>query len=148
RSFAAGSEYVSVPAAGFGASATASSAAGNATGDAIQENPVVNVSTSTRSSPPLILPGLLTAAQAEVALPMNRIYFSYGYFDGFRVGPTTTTTTTTVNPSTILLANNDVRALAVQGVTPGTTTRITPGGDGFNLNTYTVGLEKTLFDGR
>src|SRR5262249_12299648 len=54
----------------------------------------------------------------------------------------------TVTPSTILLNDGLTHPLTVQGVTPGTVTRITPGGDGFNLNTYTVGLEKTLFDGR
>lgn len=34
---------------------------------------------------PLILPGLFTAINPQSPLPMNRIFFSYGYYDGFRV---------------------------------------------------------------
>src|SRR5262249_10975611 len=41
-------------------------------------------STTTFAASPLILPGLLTAAQAESARPMDRVFFDYGFFDSMR----------------------------------------------------------------
>jgi hypothetical protein len=56
--------------------------------------------TVTHSATPLILPGLFTAAESEVARPVDRVYFTFGFFDHFRVGPTGGATTITgVNPS-------------------------------------------------
>jgi hypothetical protein len=41
-------------------------------------------STTTTQSP-LILPGLFTSATVESALPLNRVFFNYGYYDGFQI---------------------------------------------------------------
>ena len=70
---------------------------------------------------PLLLPGLLTAASAQSARPMDVVSFSYAYLDGFQVFQSQLNT----------------------GLPLGTSNRVR----GFNLNTYTVGIEKTLFDG-
>lgn len=69
----------------------------------------------------LILPGLLTSANAESALPVNRVFFNYALYDDFQVVSTTAIATTDGSP---------------------VTTR-----QGFNLNRFDVGFEKTLFDG-
>jgi hypothetical protein len=75
---------------------------------------------------PVILPGLFTALQAENALPLDRVFVDYGYFDSFRVA------TQTVNPQAIF-----------GGSTVATTTQGTA-----NLNRFNIGAEKTFLDGR
>ena len=63
----------------------------------------------------LILPGLFSAASAENVIPVDRVFFDYGYFNAFRVPNSAGTT---------------------------------PAIGGFNLNSFYIGVEKTLLDGR
>jgi len=74
----------------------------------------------------LISPGLLTAANAQSPLPVNRIFFNYAFYDAFQV-VTTTNIVTTVPPNSTLTNPNTSR------------------GPGFNLNRFDVGFEKTIF---
>lgn len=97
--------------AGTGIASATATAGGTTTGFAL-----VGASQS-----PLILPGLFTAAQAENAIPVDRAYVSYGYFNRFRSVQTTPLTTTPFF-------------------------RTTP--SNFDLNTVIFGLEKTFFNGR
>lgn len=71
---------------------------------------------------PLVLPGLLTAANAEPARPLDRVFLSYTYYDHFKV------VQTFFDPAT---------------GNPTGSARVT----GFNLNRFDVGAEKTFFDG-
>jgi hypothetical protein len=70
-----------VAAAGTGlASATAV-----ATQTASNGTTTINNVTTTSSQTPLVLPGLFTAINPESALPVDRVFLGYGYFDSFRV---------------------------------------------------------------
>jgi len=40
---------------------------------------------TTTTTSPLILPGLFTASQAQAALPLDRVFFNYGFFEGFAI---------------------------------------------------------------
>jgi hypothetical protein len=45
--------------------------------------------TITSNSTPLIMPGLLTAASTQAAIPVDRIFFDYGYFNRFAISSPT-----------------------------------------------------------
>ncbi len=45
--------------------------------------------TVTTNSTPLIMPGLLTAASTQAAIPVDRIFFDYGYFNRFAISSPT-----------------------------------------------------------
>jgi hypothetical protein len=81
-------------------------------------------STTTFAASPLILPGLFTAAQAESARPMNRVFFDYGFFDSMRT--------------------LQVPTAGLTGLTPTLASRQAF----FDLHRYTFGVEKTFLDGR
>lgn len=72
---------------------------------------------------PLILPGMLTSADVQWTMPQNRIFVDYSRFEKFQV----------ISPTVTLNANGGF-----------TTTQEA----GFNLNTFDVGFEKTILDGR
>jgi hypothetical protein len=48
-------------------------------------NSVNTTNTTTTTTSPLILPGLFTASQAQAALPLDRVFFNYGFFEGFAI---------------------------------------------------------------
>lgn len=81
---------------------------------------------ASEASSPLLLPGLFTSAQAESARPVDRVFFSYGYFNGFRA------TVAAPNP-TVSATGQFFQSAIVRG---------------FNLNVFNLGVEKTFFDGR
>jgi hypothetical protein len=93
--------------AGVGGTAGTAGGAGTAATDATTAvTATVNITTTARSSAPLVLPGLLTAAETEGALPVDRVYFTYSYFDRFRVGPTAGSSTITgVGPFSVASTN-------------------------------------------
>jgi hypothetical protein len=76
---------------GAGATAAVGGGTGSAGIDALAApaNIIVNLTQTSRGTTPLILPGLFTASEAEGALPVDRVFFTYGYFDRFRVGGAT-----------------------------------------------------------
>ena len=71
----------------------------------------------------LILPGLFTAAQSESALPVDRLFVDYGYFDGFR---------SVVGTPTLVGGRATLQSSVVKG---------------FDLNRFDFGVEKTFFEG-
>ncbi|HVS36367.1 MAG TPA: hypothetical protein VMS17_12445, partial [Gemmataceae bacterium] len=76
----------------------------------------------------LILPGLLTAAQVDGAVPANRLFVDYGYFNEFR----SVAATATLTPAARGTLQPTVQSRTI---------------DGFNLNRYDFGVEKTFFNG-
>jgi hypothetical protein len=78
----------------------------------------------------LILSGLLTAANAESALPQNRVFFQYSYYDQFQV--VTTTPTTVFGPPPDRFPSQTFTSSQQAG---------------FNLNRFDVGFEKTICGG-
>jgi hypothetical protein len=102
----------SMAAAGTGVSAAAQGAAAGATTSLIGFPQI-----------PLVMPGLLTAANSESARPMDRISFTYSYLDRFQIFQSQLN-----NPNLPL----------------GTSNRSA----GFNLNTFSIGVEKTFLDGK
>lgn len=117
--------------AGAGAAAGAAAAAPAAPGGIPAVITVVRTTTG-----PLILPGLFTAMQSELALPVDRVYFDYGYFSGFATAPGTERVTTTITNNAVPVGPSAVR------------TNVIPPAESFNLNRYNVGLEKAFFDHR
>lgn len=101
---------LTAPATGLEAAAATGGAAGN---------------TVSFSSSSLLLPGLFTAAQAESARPVDRVFMNYGYFDGFR------SVVTSLNPASPTGQYLQSRTVS-----------------GFNLNLFEFGVEKTFLDGR
>jgi hypothetical protein len=76
--------------AGFGIGASVASAAAGLPSSPPAPFPANNALTAnvTTNSTPLILPGLFTAASTQSVMPVDRISFDYGYFNGFAiVGP-------------------------------------------------------------
>jgi hypothetical protein len=148
----ASNSIVGPGASGAGASAAGASGAGAAgAGIPFVGSVTVTVNSTTQSSIPLILPGLLTSATVQGAVPVDRVFFNYGYLNGFRVGPSSTTNVNTLTVTPSAGANFTAANVTVQGLPanlqPGTTVVQTPGRDAFNLNTYTAGVEKTLLGG-
>ena len=84
---------------------------------------LTSVSINSPSSP-VILPGLLTATYAESAVPLDRVFFNYSYLNGFQTFQ-----------NQIFLPEKGAGKPPLRQL-------------GFNLNTFDVGVEKTLFDGR
>jgi hypothetical protein len=126
---------------------TSSVFAGTGIGGAVTGDPIL-----TGVLTPLILPGLLTATAGQSALPVDRLFFEYGYFNRVAVNGVGSsapmlvrTTTTTQEPifdtghmiigyKTITTVHNSV----AQSSAPVA---------GFNLNTFNIGVEKTFLDG-
>jgi hypothetical protein len=81
----------------------------------------LSFSTVTNST---IFPGLLTAANSQSPVVMDRVFFDYALFDQFQFERTRVVATSTTNGSA-------------------TTSRFA----GFNLNQFDVGIEKSLFGG-
>jgi len=103
-----------------GVAASSASAAAGINGGGTTSQPFSFISST-------ILPGFLTAANSQSPIVMDRVFFDYGYFDQFQVTKTTGTivlgtTSTTLNATSSQIA-------------------------GFNLNTFNVGIEKSLFGG-
>lgn len=87
---------------------------------------------------PIVSPGLLTSSNAESPYALDRVYFTYGYYDAFQV----TVPAVTIGP---IVVDPDLGPPAVNGQLG-----LTPASyqvDGFDLHRFDVGFEKTLFDG-
>lgn len=111
---------------------------------------------------PLVMPGLFNAGSAQSALPIDRVYFDYGFFNGVGVYG--------VGSSAPQLVRRQVRVpvpppppsnggpsptptpspLALQSFTVRTETFVQQSSaivPGFNLNSFNLGIEKTFFGG-
>jgi hypothetical protein len=102
---------------------------------------------------PLVLPGLFNSGSSQFALPLDRIFFDYGFFNGvgvFGVGSSA--------PQLVKRQFQD--PVFIPGPSPGfggktifvtrtetfvqQSTAMVPG---FNLNSFNLGIEKTFFGG-
>ncbi len=124
--------------------------AGAGTGAATSGDPI-----STAIITPLIIPGLFTAGSAQSALPMDRVFFDYGYFPRvgvYGVGTSApqlnrqTITQTTVIPSP--LPPSIPPTIITTTRTDFSVSQSSAIVAGFNLNTFNFGVEKTFLDGR
>jgi hypothetical protein len=122
--------------------------AGTGIGGAVSGNPVLaNVFV------PMVIPGLFSVASAQSAVPVDRVYFNYGFFD--RIG------VVGVGPNAPVLVRNSVTTTNIDPNPPSgppivttTTTTVSSvtqaGGNsrvaGFNLHAFNLGLEKTFLD--
>jgi hypothetical protein len=103
---------------------------------------------------PLILPGLFTAMVGQSAVPVDRIFFDYGYFNRVAVhgvgssAPMLVRTTTThkepiFDPShEIIIGYKTSTMVNTLGVAQSSETV-----SGFNLHAFNLGVEKTFLDG-
>jgi len=118
--------------------------AGTGLGGAVTGDPI-----NTAIFTPLILPGLFTSTVGQSAVPVDRVFFDYGYFSGFQVRGVGSslpklnrTTVTTITPPTDSesppIVTTTVHNSISQSGNPVT---------GFNLNTFNLGIEKTFLDG-
>src|ERR1051325_9282606 len=131
---------------------TSSVVAGTGLGGAVTGDPTV-----TTVFAPLILPGLFTTAMGQSALPANRVFFDYGYFNGVAVqgvgSSAPVLVQTVVTPPSSGGGGGGGGSFAPQApsVPPPTVVSSVVQSpafvSGFNLHTFNFGVEKTFLDG-
>jgi hypothetical protein len=130
---------------------TSSIVAGTGLGGVVTGDP-----TNTGCFAPLILPGLFTAGLSQSAVPVDRVFFEFGYFNGVSVygvgssGPVLVRTTVTTPGPIIDTNKGSSPPHFVQTFNTTIVNSVTQSSNavpGFNLNTFNVGFEKTFFNG-
>ncbi len=107
---------------------------------------------------PLVIPGLFNSTTTQSALPADRVFFDYGYFDSIGVRGVGSSApqlirTTTTTPDTKKLVYPDDEGSPYYVTIPGTSTTVSTIKQsqnqvaGFNLNTFNIGVEKTFLNG-
>jgi hypothetical protein len=127
---------------------TSSVFAGTGIGAAVTGDP-----TSTSVFTPLILPGLFTASVGQSALPVDRMFFEYGYFNRVAVNgvgssaPMLVRTTTFTQVPVFDRYGKIIRYDTIPTGVHNSVAQSSAPVAGFNLNTFNIGVEKTFLDG-
>lgn len=132
--------------------------AGTGVGSAISGDPV-----ATTILTPLVMPGMFTVGTAQSAIPIDRIYFDYGFYNGVRVAgvgssaPVLTRTFTVIAPpppNTGGGGSGGSGGPLARAAQPQPTTivhsSVSQSSDmvpAFNLNQFNLGIEKTFWNG-
>jgi hypothetical protein len=103
------------------------------------------------------MPGLFTASASQSALPVDRVFFEYGYFNGVAVRGVGSSapmlsraTITTPGPPKIIPNSEGPPTIIPTFKTSVHTLGVTQSPDpvaGFNLHSFKIGVEKTFLDG-
>jgi hypothetical protein len=126
---------------------TSSIVAGTGLGGVVTGDP-----TNTGCFAPLILPGLFTAGLSQSAVPVDRVFFEYGYFNGVAVygvgssGPVLVRTVVKTQGPPINTESGTIPGPVIT-TTVNSVTQSSNVVPGFNLNTFNIGFEKTFFNG-
>jgi hypothetical protein len=131
---------------------TSSIVAGTGLGGVVTGDP-----TNTGCFSPLVLPGMFTAGLSQSAVPVDRIFFDYGYFNGVAVygvgssAPRLVRTTVQIPDGFTKIFDNSTESfILVPKFKTAVQTSVAQSSNpvpGFNLNTFDIGIEKTFFDG-